>query len=1570
MSLLSRVRLRSAVTLFPLIAAVCAAQPGQPQFKVPIVESTGGRVTSFVPGSLQGTATVSNDILYVNAPTGSGTGSSVTVGELLNQQGFTNKGQNQITFTGTTNVAAALADFNSDNIIDYAFALTPATLGGTNFCLYYGTGAGLNGTAYNGGNSFPAAGTSGCTTLPIVGAKPPVLQYITEFPFKTTTAKQVAIEDSANSMLYVFNVSNAVATNGVLAGVTLTTAIALPPADGAGPIYTGDFNGDGNTDLIVNNQAGLAATVYLGNGNGTFQAGTRYAFGGHVHSMLLQDMNGDGHPDMVVEGDNGVIQIYLGNTDGTFSSTSAGGTPTGINGPNGFVGEGGHLAAIADVNHDGVLDILTTTPIGLSVLLGQSGTPYAYTLGAIFNIGPGRNSFALAPFLSGNGNLDLAVDSAEGVAIVEADTNGDGGFQTSLAYSTQSPALGSVVAQFRTIGNANKVLDVVVPVGVGIPESVLLEGDGAGHFTPVSYTNNYGQPNGVPANAWANVFAGDFFGLGSPSILSSFTGQPLPAPGSSTDSGIFIQVGNGNGTFQPPANPSFGQPANNNFFGESTVADFNGDGLADIANVDADYDDVLLGQSNGGIFTFGLNQPVTGNTNFNQVAAGFFKVNRTNKQDLIFQRGSALIPYLNSGGTGTNFIAQAALSGTPSPSQLVLGTLLLTDVDGDGNGDVVGVYLSPNTGTTTTPIAPSQLYIWYGNGDGTFQAPTTLTLSRNDYLGAVADLNSDGLPDIILSDGSVVSILYNQGTRTFQSDFGTGCNPCDEEHILAGQGINSLSLADVNGDGKPDLIVANGGVTISNPLALGGATGQPLTLATNPDVNTGGITVLLNAITTSPVTATVVANPEPSTYQTQFTLTATITSAAGVALPTGTVQFYIDGNPIGSPVTVQPGATNSVAAYAIPANNGYAVGTHTLTAVYSGDNNNSGITANGTHKIVNIVPSPVTATVAATPEPSTYQSTFTLTAVITPAANVAAPTGTVQFAIDGAAVGAPVAVAAGTTTSTATYTVPANNNYAVGIHTLTAVYSGDTNNATGTANGSHTITKATTSPVTGTVFATPEPSAYQSSFTLTATVIPAKGVAVPTGTVSFSIDGVAVGGANALAVGAASSTASYVVPANNNYTVGTHTLTAVYNGDAYNSPQTFTGTHTISSSTTSLIATTTTLYLCTGPSATCPSTGAVTAPAPPYPTNLTMYYGQTFNGVTGSTSADNSPLTGTIILYDDYNGVTSNLCTLNAATANAACPNSVGTTQGTSTGTNIFTSVYSGDSTHASSTSPAVTINVLPDPTTASVSGVANPSPQGQTVVFTATITGTFAAPTGPVTFLYGNNVLGTATLNPGSGVASTATFSTSTLPVGTDPITVSYAATTNFVASSSSVFDEVITANGSGGASTFTLTVTPNPVNIGVGYTTALTVTASSGFNQAINLSCSDLPSEATCVFAEPSIPANGGSVTLLVGTTAPHTCGTNEPYFQDSNGGWPLAPLGIPALAGVLAIFLPGRRRWLRLLVVVIVATGAMQMTGCGNCTDLGTRPNTYTIQVIGTSAGSPSQVQAAPVTINVVI
>jgi hypothetical protein len=1335
-----------------MISGVCAAQILQiQQFQsVPQVLPTSGQVASFLTGSFQAQST-RTDFLYVNAPVGSGSSSTITAGvELAGPigQGFSPAGANgnSIQFTGVSNVVAAVGDFDSDGFLDFAFALTPSGSTTTNLCVYYGTGANEQSqtSSFNGGGSYPAQGINGCTTFPTNQSLAPNFAYIAAMPFTSAfgSLPQLLVEDSANKVLYVLSNAGDDGNGGALVGFQVVGTIALP--DGAGPIYTGDFDGDGNMDFVVNGQTGYAATVFMGNGNGTFRAPVRYVFDDGVRSMLMQDMNFDHIQDMVVETNHGVIEIHRGASDGTFSPLNSGGTPTS---PGSAAGNGGHLAAI----NPNTLDILTTTPIGLS-LLRNSLSGLVYGANTIYNIGPGRSSFALAD-VYGAGNLDLAVDSAEGIALIAG--NADGTFQSSKAFSALAPALGAVAGKFR---NSAGVADVVVATGA--TQAQFLKGDGAGNFSALaSPVNSASPPNGIPNGVWSNILAGDFDGDGKLDIAYSLTGSPQTPP-SGTVPILYTQYGNGDGTFAqsgfaysvpaPPAN-------SNGVYIESGVGDFNGDGISDVASSDAFSDGTGLGAP-GRTITGAFVQPDSSNASFSQVAVGFFNPGRTTQQDAVFEQGANLIPYLNAkDGTGKNFTAQPALIGPGAP--LYPSTVLLTDMDGDGFGDIVVVYnnTAPNP-LGAGPVFQNNVYIWYGMGDGKFLAqPQVLKLTRNYSLGAVADMNGDGFPDLVLSDGSLISILYNEGGRNFGTPLASGLYP-GEQHFVAGQGINSISLVDVNGDSVPDVVAANGGATISNALALGAKTASFVNLALNPtDINTGGITVLLNHITTKPVTGTLVANAEPSQFGAAFTMTATLNSSAGIA-PVGQVAFYLDGT---------------------------LVGTGTLAPLQGS-----------------------------------------------------------------------------TITSAASFTVPQFNTYAGGVHPMSAVFNTDGVNTAITLSGAA-------------------------------------------------------------------------------------------------------GTHLIQSSSTI-----SEIFMCIGPSIPCPAPPGVPNPSPPYSSTLRMYYGQIWNGFLDARAADNSALTGTVELIDTYTGPDvpppNPLCVL-PVNSGGACANSVGTTQGTSVGLNVLTAFYPGDATHTQSTSLPTAITVLPDTTSATLTGSPNPSPALQPVTFTATVTGNFVAPAGPIAFFFGNTLLGQVQLVPGSGTTSTASVTTSILPVGSDVINVNYGATEDFNGASAS-FTEIITPSLAG---SFKLTIAPNPVSVGVGYASllAVTVTPVNGFSQDVNLSCANLPNEGSCFFDSTTITGGSGTTNLVVGTTAPHSCGTTQPYFLGSNGGGGLAPYALPAIAGLLAMFLPGRRRWLRALLAMIVAVAAVQMGGCGNCTDLGTRPATYTFTVTGTSAGT-SEVEAQTVTITVTI
>ena len=492
----------------------------------------------------------------------------------------------------------------------------------------------------------------------------------------------------------------------------------------------------------------------------------------------------------------------------------------------------------------------------------------------------------------------------------------------------------------------------------------------------------------------------------------------------------------------------------------------------------------------------------------------------------------------------------------------------------------------------------------------------------------------------------------------------------------------------------------------------------------------------------------------------------------------------------------------------------------------------------------------------------------------------------------------------------------------------------------------------------GTVTASPEPSTYGSSFTLTATLAAASGLAAPTGSVSFTIDGAAAGTAF-LAGGVATLNVSASLYAS--LAAGTHALVAVYAGDTDYAPLTVAGTHVV------LQTTALKLLLCVdAPGSSFPC--GVPLSATPLLSPVTMYFGQVLDGTAVESS---SSLTGTIAFVAN-NAV---FCTITASVQGGAnaCPPTAGDFQA-----GLFTvqATYSGDANNAPAQSNTIQVRVFPDLTTASVTPSVQTAVVGTPITFAARVAGNFAVPGGPVQFLDGTTLIGLGTLN----AAGSASFTTSSLAVGTHVVSIAYAGNSNFLPAVSAGVTVVITAPGApppAGPQSFTLSVTPSPITLGVGRTGNLqvTVTAVNGFSQPVALTCSGLPNETGCTFINATIAPGGGSTTLQFTTAAPHNCGdASHPYFLGENhspGATRTMWAGLVLFAAGLFRVRRGSRRAGLMVLLAGTLVGLSMMSGCGNCTDLGTKPGGYTFTVIASAQGGPvsqSASQVVPVTMTI--
>jgi Bacterial Ig-like domain (group 3)/MBG domain (YGX type)/PQQ enzyme repeat len=244
---------------------------------------------------------------------------------------------------------------------------------------------------------------------------------------------------------------------------------------------------------------------------------------------------------------------------------------------------------------------------------------------------------------------------------------------------------------------------------------------------------------------------------------------------------------------------------------------------------------------------------------------------------------------------------------------------------------------------------------------------------------------------------------------------------------------------------------------------------------------------------------------------------------------------------------------------------------------------------------------------------------------------------------------------------------------------------------------------------------------------------------------------------------------------------------------------------------------------------------------------------------------------------------------------------------------------------------PAATATALTAPQTAEY---------GVGVTLTATVTSTAGTPGGTVTFYNGSASLGTGTLTS-SGAA---TLNTTALPEKTDSITAVYAATGDFAASTSAAVTVTVSAPPPATPASYSMNASPSSLTVkqGAAGNTMLTFTPAGGYSGAVALSCSNVPANVSCVFAQNQVTLTGNNQSVNVGltlqTTLPKTA------VQQASAGAHL-PTGLLALAFYwpgsltgIAVFVRKRKlgkmkvSWqICLLLLCTLAFGA-GLSGCG--------------------------------------
>jgi hypothetical protein len=618
--------------------------------------------------------------------------------------------------------------------------------------------------------------------------------------------------------------------------------VGLLPRDGA----VGDFTGDGTLDVATANSQSGDVSILIGNGDGTFETPRGVASARGPVAITRADFNSDGYIDLAtVNSATGRLEVSLGQGDGTFQS------PVSV-----AVGNGPDAVAMADINEDGRPDLSVANFLDntVSLLFGLGDGTFQNVVS--LPVGNGPDALAVGDF-NRDGHVDLIVANylSGDISVLLSRNRGEATIQVrySVGEGPCSLAMGDV--------NGDGVTDLVIANALSRNVSILL-GRGDGTFRTLAPVALGVSPE--------SVVTGDFNSDGKMDVAVASQGA----------GGVFLLSGRGDGTFLAPQRvASLSAPI------ALTAGDFNNDGRPDLAVADynANTVTVLMGQGDG---TFLAQAPFNVGAYPLALVAGDF--NNDGRLDFVTANGLG-VPVSVALGFGNGEFVEPGASLPPIQCRPIIADLNLDGIPdvialrsdgkvlfrpGEGNGlfgtpvivnptaseDARDITVSYTvTGMPVLVVADARInsvgfYIYAG---GRF-----LCISNNIQQGVVAshlafgDVNADGLEDLVMSVGDTGEVrIYlqrpNDNMANRPRDYG----------MTVGHNISSLAVADLNGDGLPEVIAT--------------------------DQSSGLVHVLLNSSTT------------PFTSQLQFRAGAGLSSATQL---NGTWQVQSQESPVAQAV--------------------------------------------------------------------------------------------------------------------------------------------------------------------------------------------------------------------------------------------------------------------------------------------------------------------------------------------------------------------------------------------------------------------------------------------------------------------------------------------------------------------------------------------------------------------------------------------------------------------------------------------------------------------------------------------
>ena len=727
------------------------------------------------------------------------------------------------------------------------------------------------------------------------------------------------------------------------------------------------------TDSLLANPTGNVNFVIAGNTVGTAAVST-YADPSTGASEAIATFTVPS--TMLAAGANTVTASYVG--DGNYLSSTSAAVSIGY-------------SATAPVNTIALAasatSVVTTKPVTLTATVTTGGIPA--TAGTV-NFFDGTLLLGSAQVVGGSpakgfttGTATLKPILATGSHSITATYAGILAAPTAVVSSAVTVAAAGTTASAITLTTAP---DATAPANYDLTATVSGFGfaapTAAVDFTETTVVDDFGSIAVDPKSVVHTYLAPSLLTAGDPSgatpaqsVTGDFNGDGIPdiatANASFTQSSMTVLLGNGDGTFQPPAVYAAG------IFADAIVTgDFNGDGILDLA-VTNQYNStfnngfvgIYLGNGDG-TFQPQIVNEIAGFP-INTVVADFNRDGILDIAAIQYYPAQFTVAFGNGDGTfQTSTATNYAITTTGSPYWIAGadlngdGAIDLAEVNGGGD-QTLDVFLNAGNGTFTlgstlaTGSGPQWISIadlnadgkqdliisnygdntvgsYLGNGDGTFKAQVTAPLNGYGNSLALADLNGDGIPDLAAEfyyPQIGIGVLPGKGDGSFgkETDYSTG--------QLHGGGV---TIADLNGDGAPDLISSDigGGDVISQDISLLFNVTQAVASKTNvaiagPDGVQQQIqaTYAGDAAYNASASAGVFVKSSGSKSTPTIVWTPASPWGAGAALGASVLNASTDGGITGSfTYTAQSG---TAAATAVTATSTLTAGTCTLTATFT-----------------------------------------------------------------------------------------------------------------------------------------------------------------------------------------------------------------------------------------------------------------------------------------------------------------------------------------------------------------------------------------------------------------------------------------------------------------------------------------------------------------------------------------------------------------------------------------------------------------------------------------------------------